>query len=106
MGRAGAGEKEKATLVCSLILLLFICAGPVDCQKRDLQRGIQQLRSSPRYRPTRRPAGHQLIGTGGLRLQSERVGGGGSANGPQGSSRRRRVDRVDTGQLHWQEVPP
>lgn len=43
----------------------------------------------------------QLIGTGGLRLQSERVGGGGSANG-QGSRRR----RVDTGQLHWQEVPP
>ena len=42
----------------------------------------------------------QLIGTGGLRLQSER-GGGGSAAG--GSHSRR---RVDTGQLHWQQVPP
>ena len=42
----------------------------------------------------------QLIGTGGLRLQSERAqgeGGGGVV-----ASRR----RVDVGQLHWQDVPP
>ena len=154
MGLA-AREGVTATLVCSL-LLLFCASRPVDCQRRDLQRVIppplvslllllqviQQLRSSPRYRPTRRPAGHQvtiltqqtssfvgcawlrvfllrlieyniveikerrivgfmspcktqLIGTGSLRLQSERVGSA-------GQSRR----RVDTGQLHWQEVPP
>ena len=37
----------------------------------------------------------QLIGTGSLRLQSEQAGSA-------GQSRR----RVDTGQLHWQEVPP
>ena len=136
MGLA-AREGVTATLVCSL-LLLFCASRPVDCQRRDLQRVIppplvslllllqviQQLRSSPRYRPTRRPAGHQvtveadriqycgnrrasyrwiheplqktqLIGTGSLRLQSEQVGSA-------GQSRR----RVDTGQLHWQEVPP
>ena len=138
MGLA-AREGVTATLVCSL-LLLFCGSRPVDCQRRDLQRVIfpplvflllllqviQQLRSSPRYRPTRRPAGQQvtililasglwiveivverciirfmrpcetqLIGTGSLRLQSERVGSA-------GQSRR----RVDTGQLHWQEVPP
>lgn len=97
MGRA-AREGVTATLVCCTLLLLLICAGPVDCQRRDLQRVIQQLRSSPRYRPTHRPAAHQLIGTGGLRLQSERGGGGGS-----GSHSRR---RADTGQLHWQQVPP
>ena len=40
----------------------------------------------------------QLIGTGGLRLQSERAQGGGGVV----ASRR----RVDVGQLHWQDVPP
>ena len=72
MGLA-AREGVTATLVCSL-LLLFCASRPVDCQRRDLQRVIppplvslllllqviQQLRSSPRYRPTRRPAGHQV----------------------------------------------
>ena len=72
MGLA-AREGVTATLVCSL-LLLFCVSRPVDCQRRDLQRVnppplvflllllqvIQQLRSSPRYRPTRRPAGQQV----------------------------------------------
>merc|ERR1719356_1322082 len=89
-------------LVSSLLpILLFLhMFGSVEGQRRNLQRVIQQLRSSPRYRPTSRPPAHQLIGTGGLRLQSERAQGGGG--GGVVASRR----RVDVGQLHWQDVPP
>lgn len=96
MGVAREGVKAAFLLP---ILLLHLSCGQVggQSQRRDLQRVIHQLRSSPRYRPSRRPPGHQLIGTGGLQLQSERGGGGGAPH-----SRR----RVDPGELHWQEVPP
>ena len=69
-----AREGVKAAFLLPILLLHLSCGQVVDGQRRDLQRVnpakahsapsllqvIHQLRSSPRYRPSRRPPGHQV----------------------------------------------